>query len=72
METHAALEAGEEDPHADIIPSTPSKKAAAVVQEEQASPHRPRAPRKPNGQVSIPNLFQIYSKSIPNLFHLIS
>ena len=53
METHVALEAGEEDPHSDAVLSTPSKKRGFVPSEDQGETHRPRAPRKPNGQVCI-------------------
>jgi hypothetical protein len=64
METHAALEAGEADPHSEDVLLTPSKKRDFVPPEEPGETHRPRAPRKPNGQVCIRNIFRIYSESI--------
>jgi len=63
METHAALEAGEPDPHDDDVVSTPSKKRTSVP-EQPGETHRPRAPKKPNGEVCIRNLFRIYFESI--------
>jgi hypothetical protein len=62
METHNALKAGEDDPHARIVLRTPSK--VGIMPEEPIEQHRPRAPRRPNGQVCILNLFRIYSKCI--------
>jgi hypothetical protein len=64
METHAALEAGEEDPHSNSVVSTPSKRREFVPGDKPGETHRPRAPRKPNGEVyskSIRNPFRIYS-----------
>jgi hypothetical protein len=69
METHAALEAGEADPHSNAVLSTPSKKRGSVPQEDPGETRRPRAPRKPNGQV---NLFWIYSKFIQSNFSSIT
>jgi hypothetical protein len=63
METHAALKASELDLYSDNVVSTPSKKRISVP-EELGETYRPRAPKKPNGEVCIWNLFWIYSESI--------
>jgi len=60
METHAALEAGEEDPHSNSVVSTPSKRREFVPGDKPGETHRPRAPRKPNGEYNIAEIKRIW------------
>jgi hypothetical protein len=63
METHAALKAGELDLYGNDVVSTPSKKRTSMP-EQPGETHSPRAPKKPNGEVCIRNLFRIYFEFI--------